>query len=134
MSQKCLNCGAPMYQIFDPCIDCGMRPTDPSLRKGAGKAAYQREQGRHRHALSMKYRSKAAKGLREDLLKEVPMFYGLENCWTDAKLGEIHRKGMVGKNGGGLPPGVSETSHAKLPWERLLIFLLSLAIAYRIFF
>lgn len=102
----------------------------PFTARGTGKAAYEREQGRHWHALSMKYRSKAAKGLREDLLNDVPMVYGP----TDAKVGEFHRKGMVGKNGGSLPRGVSETSHAKLPWERMLIFLLSLAMAYHIFF
>tara|TARA_B100000678_G_C17736420_1_gene312848 strand:- start:186 stop:371 length:186 start_codon:yes stop_codon:yes gene_type:complete len=58
MGQKCLNCGAPIYQPFEPCIDCGMRPTDPALRRQMGKAKYEREQGHHRHALSIQNRSR----------------------------------------------------------------------------
>jgi hypothetical protein len=124
MGQKCLNCGAPIYQPFEPCIDCGMRPTDPALRRQMGKAEYEREQGHHRHALSIKNRSRAAQGLQKDLLHEVPMLYGQNNLWgADVAIGKIHREGMVRKNGGGLPPGVPATSKAKLPMEDLVFFL-----------
>ena len=98
MGQKCLNCGAPIYQPFEPCIDCGMRPTDPALRRQMGKAEYEREQGHHRHALSIKNRSRAAQGLQKDLLHEVPMLYGQNNLWgADIAIGKIHWKEWSGK-------------------------------------
>ena len=75
MTQVCLNCGAPMYSLFDPCIDCGMRPTDPALRKGEGKEAYDREQGRHIHANVIAARSQSAEARRGDLMTKFRSVY-----------------------------------------------------------
>ena len=134
MSQVCLNCGAPIYQPFDPCIDCYMRPTDPSLRKGPGKEQFYRERGRHQFELSIRNRKRSADGLQDDLLHEVPLLYG-EGGYRDQDiaLGAIHREAMLRKNGGGLPPGSPSTANARLPFERMLLFGLLLWMLFRIF-
>lgn len=135
MRHVCLNCDAPRYSLFDPCIDCGMRPTDPALRRGAGKEQYEKEQGHHRHAASIKARREAAAGLQGDLLSEVPMLFGPNNLFAaDVALGKIHREGLVKKHGGGLPGGVSTTSGAKLPMERPMEVLFVCFMIYKVFF
>lgn len=138
MGQKCLSCGAPIYQPFEPCIDCGMRPTDPAMRRQMGKAEYEREQGHYRQALSIENRSRAAKGLQKDLLKEVPMLYGKPdiryNWRPDEQIGSMHREGLVRKNGGGLPPGIPATSNAKLPMENMLYFFVFMYFVLRVWF
>ena len=124
MSQLCLNCGAPIYQPFDPCVECDMRPTDPSLRKGPGREQFYREREKHQFEQSVRDRKRAADGLHDDLLHEVPLLYGSGGYRDqDIALGAIHREAMLRKNGGGLPAGSSSTSKPYLPFERIVAFL-----------
>ena len=145
MSKVCLNCGLHVREIFEPCPECGMRPTDPALRTGTGKAQYEREQGRELFALRLKDRRRAAKGLDRDLRRDVPMLAGIPARWprrwffTKHRMGgpgaeevaEAHRKVMVGRNGGGLPPGVSVTSGEALPMENAVMAMYFLYFAIR---
>ncbi len=137
MRKTCLNCGLQVWEIFEPCPECGMRPTDPTLRQGTGKEQYEREQGRHQFTLSLMNRRKSADGLERDLRKKVPMLYG--SPWFGGRFGrhagvrdpgieiaKLHREAMVAKNGGGLPPGVGPTATPKLPYERKVIILFAL--------
>lgn len=129
MSKWCLNCDEHIIEIFDPCPNCGMRPTDPSLRRGTSKAQYEREQGYHAHALSISNRSDAARGLHGDLLTNVPMLYG--EPLQDMLVGDMHRKGMAAKNGGGLPQGSLESMSAyRLMWRAMWVLLVVSAIRY----
>ena len=122
MAKWCLNCGEHMIEMFEPCVNCGMRPTDPLLRQDPGKAQYDREQGRDQFALMMKNRQDAASGLQRDLLHKVPMLYG-DNVYSDGVIAETHREEIKARNGGGLPPGVAPTARVRLPFERLLVAL-----------
>ena len=82
----------------------------------------------------MKYRHKAARGLQTDLLHEVPLLYGSPRFHDpDIVTARLHREAMVAKNGGGLPPKVKSTSVARLPFERTVLFLLVLYMAFHAF-
>ena len=91
---------------------------------------------------SLEQRARAARGLEQDLLTDVPLLYGSAEISepmlyrspgsvpvTDPGilLDRLHREDMIRRNGGGMPPSSNEGSDVSLPFERglaALFFLL----------
>jgi hypothetical protein len=77
---------------------------------------------------SLKRRGRAAKGLEQDLLTEVPMLYGSPGRGEPEGdpgiiLARIHQEELLRRHGGGVPPGTRKRSDVALPFERTMLIL-----------
>ncbi|MBA3676507.1 MAG: hypothetical protein H0W74_03795 [Sphingosinicella sp.] len=78
-------------------------------------------------AQSLRRRSKAAKGLEQDLLTAVPMLYGSPTLGDvlpkdpGIVLAHVHRDELVRRNGGGVFHRDVKRSDVALPFERMMI-------------
>jgi hypothetical protein len=83
---------------------------------------------REAFAESLKQRRRAADGLEQDLLTQVPLLYGSPGSLEPRGdpgivLAQAHREELLRRNGGGVLHSSSKHSEVALPFERLTIAL-----------
>lgn len=88
-------------------------------------------------AARLEQRRRAAQGLEQDLLTEVPLLYGsagdLPQGDPGIVLAKAHREELVRRNGGGVLRPSSRRSEVRLPFERLMAALLVLFLLFVFF-
>ncbi|MEA1013732.1 hypothetical protein [Sphingosinicella sp. LY1275] len=94
---------------------------------------------REAFAESLKQRRRAADGLEQDLLTQVPVLYGSPGSLEPRGdpgivLAQAHHEELVRRNGGGVLHRSSKHSEVALPFERLIIALTILICLILLFF
>lgn len=121
MARDCLACGAKVEELFAPCPICGTRATDPNIRRGESKAAYERSQGRANFVSQLDRRGTAARNLQRDILTEVPVLSGSES-YADSVATDHHHNDLIRRHGGGVPEGGRQRKMSPFWYVYLIIF------------
>lgn len=110
LQRDCLECGMTVTEIFDPCPTCGTRPTDPNIRRGESKVAYDRSRGASGFLSHLKHRAQVAKKVEHDTLTEMPVltdsvdsFDFIEHFDADAQTTRHMQQNRIRRHGGGIP-------------------------------